>query len=557
MLTFYELSYKIKKGMYGKIQMKGFNMKAYIREHLKIIVIVTALIVCTCLGIASPVIIAKMQPILSEELKVVSFEMEKGIYEYTGKEIKPELTQITFENAENEKVIKNSDEFSIKKYIDNKKAGQASVEISVIGYQGSIVIEDVFTIRPAKASGLQIASVSREVIELKWDKVIGAESYSLFRSVDGGQNYTLIADGKELSYRDTNIQPNAVYQYYVCVSMSSDNQVLFGEASDIVKQYTPLETPVISAVKNVSYNTLRVEWPVVAGATGYQVYRSDVKDGEYTLISEITDGATTSHADTTCECGKTYYYYIKACQTMEEVKTYGDASAVVSGKTTPNLVGLSGSSKDGNTKVTLSWKKVSGAQGYEVYKNNKLVKTIENADTLTWSESGLAKDAEHSYKVRAYCVINNEKLYGSYSKVYEKEVTIEYNYGAISEELSALTKYVGYSYVFGGTSPTKGWDCSGFTQYVFNKHFGISLPRTSGEQAGRGTTVSKNSRSSWKPGDLLFYKEGGRISHVAIYLGNGQIIHALNSKYDTLIQGVDYYEKWDSKTTLYCVKRYF
>ena len=111
--------------------------------------------------------------------------------------------------------------------------------------------------------------------------------------------------------------------------------------------------------------------------------------------------------------------------------------------------------------------------------------------------------------------------------------------------------------MFGGTSPTKGWDCSGFVQYVYKKHFGVTLPRTSGEQAGRGTTVSKNSRSTWKPGDLLFYKQNGRVSHVAIYLGNGQMIHALNPKYDTLIQGVDYYENWDPKTTLYCIKRIF
>lgn len=532
-------------------------MKAYIRQHFKIITIVTAVIMCTCLIIASPVIIAKMQPVLSEELKVVSFDIEDDTYEYTGEEIEPDISKITFKNTENESIIKKNGEFFVKKYINNKKAGQASVEISVVGYQGSVVIEDVFTIRPAKASGLVIASATKECIDLKWDKVIGAQSYSLFRSVDNGQNYTLIADGKELNYQDTNIQPNAIYQYYVCVCMATDNQVLFGEPSDTVKQYTPLETPVISAVKNASYNTLRVEWPAVAGASGYQVYRSNVKDGEYSLVSELTDGTATSYSDATCEVGKVYYYYIKACQTIENTKNYGEASAVASGKTTPNRVGLSGKSSDGNTKVTLSWKKVSGAQGYEVYKNNKLVKAIDNADTLTWSEAGLAKDAEHSYKVRAYCMVNNEKLFGSYSKVYQKEVTIEYNYGAISKELSALTQYVGRSYVFGGTSPTKGWDCSGFTQHVFKKHFGISLPRTSGEQVGRGTTVSKNSRSSWKPGDLLFYKQNGRVSHVAIYLGNGQMIHALNSKYDTLIQGVDYYENWDPKTTLYCVKRIF
>lgn len=543
--------------MYVTAQKRGKEMRAYIREHLKIILIVTALIVCTGLGFAAPVIIAKMQPVLSEELKVVSFEVEKEVYEYTGEEIKPEISQITFKNKENEKIIKKSDEFRIEKYIDNIKVGQASVEIGLAGYQGTIVIEDVFTIQPAQASGLQITSATREAIDLAWDETIGAEGYSLFRSMDGGQNYALIAECETLSYKDTDIQLNAIYEYYVCANMSSENQMLFGEPSDIVKQYTPLENPVISAVKNASYNTLRVEWTEVAGAAGYQVYRSGKKDGEYNLIAEIAEGTTTSYSDATCECGKVYYYYIKVCQAIDNERIYGEQSEVVSGKTTPNRVSLSGSTTDGDTKVTLKWKKVSAAQGYEVYKNNKLVKTIENADTLTWSESGLSKEAEANYKVRAYTVVNNEKICGSYSGTYEKEVTIIYDYSGVSSEVSVLTKYVGYDYVFGGTSPTKGWDCSGFTQYVFAKHFGVSLPRTSGEQAGRGTAVSKNDRSAWKPGDLLFYKENGRISHVAIYLGDGQMIHALSSKYDTLIQGVDYYEKWDSKTSLYCVRRYF
>ena len=531
-------------------------MRAYIQEHLKVIIIVTALVICTGLGFAAPVIIAKIQPVLSEELKVVDFEVERKLYAYTGEEIKPEIKQITFKDNDNKKIIKKSDEFRVEKYIDNIEAGQASVEIGVTGYQGTILIKNVFTIQPAKTSGLSIVASTRDAIDLTWNKTIGAEGYSLFRSIDGGQNYTLIAEVDTPSYQDTDIQLNTIYEYYVCAYMSSDNQILFGKSSEVVKLYTPLENPAFSAVKNASYNTLRVEWSAIAGAVGYQVYRSDVKDGEYTLLTEIADGAVSSYADATCECGKVYYYYIKACQKTDSETIYGEASPIVSGKTTPNKVSLNGSTTDGDTKVTLNWKKVSGAQGYEVYKDNKHVKTIENPDTLSWIESGLPKEAEGNYKVRAYCVVNNEKIYGSYSGTYEKEVTIIYNYSGVASNVSALTQYVGYSYVFGGTT-TKGWDCSGFTKYAFAKHFGVSLPRTAGEQAGCGTAVSKNDRSAWKPGDLLFYKENGRISHVAIYLGDGQMIHALNSKYDTLIQGVDYYEKWDHKTSLYCVRRYF
>ncbi len=84
------------------------------------------------------------------------------------------------------------------------------------------------------------------------------------------------------------------------------------------------------------------------------------------------------------------------------------------------------------------------------------------------------------------------------------------------------TSFVGkLSYVYGGTSLTSGVDCSGFVQQVF-AHYGISLPRTSDEQGYSGTKVSS---SEMQPGDLVYY--GG---HIAIYIGNGQVVHASNSK---------------------------
>lgn len=542
-----------------EIKANFHKMSTYLCEHWKIVVTIfaTVLIVCTGLAFTAPVILAKMQPVLSEELKVVSFQAEKKGFEYTGKEITPKITEIIFKNEKDEKITKKPGEFKIEAYIDNIDAGKADVEISLEGYQGTLVIKDVFMIFPAQAGGLQIISATREAIDLSWNGTVGAEGYSLFKSTDGGHTYSLIAEVKTPNYQDTAVLPNALYEYFVCAYMVSDQQFLSGKPSDTVKQYTPLEIPAISAVKNVSYNTLCAEWPAVAGAVGYRLYRSDVPEGEYTLISEITDGAATSYSDTACECGKVYYYYVQAAQMTDTETIYGEASGIVSGNTTPEHVSLSGTTANGNTKVTLNWKKASGAQGYEIYRNNNLVATIENADTLSWSEEGLAKDSEHSYKVRAYCTANNARSYGSFSAAYAKDVTIEYNYGEISAELAVLTQYVDYSYVYGGTSPSRGWDCSGFTQYVFKKHFGISIGRTSGEQARQGTSVSKNTRSEWQPGDLLFYQENGRIIHVAIYLGNGQMIHALNSKYDTLIQDVDYYEVWDKRTSLYCVKRYW
>lgn len=88
-------------------------------------------------------------------------------------------------------------------------------------------------------------------------------------------------------------------------------------------------------------------------------------------------------------------------------------------------------------------------------------------------------------------------------------------------------QFVGNRYVWGGTSLTNGVDCSGFTMQVM-KNFGVSLPHYSGSQAQMGKAVTS---SQMRPGDLVFYaNSGGTVNHVAIYIGNGQIVHAASSR---------------------------
>ena len=96
-------------------------------------------------------------------------------------------------------------------------------------------------------------------------------------------------------------------------------------------------------------------------------------------------------------------------------------------------------------------------------------------------------------------------------------------------------KFVGGRYVWGGTNPNTGADCSGFVQYVMRNAAGVSLPRTSREQAKVGRSIKS---SEMLPGDLIFYGSG--ISHVALYIGNGQIIHASTSASGIKISNYDY-----------------
>lgn len=116
-----------------------------------------------------------------------------------------------------------------------------------------------------------------------------------------------------------------------------------------------------------------------------------------------------------------------------------------------------------------------------------------------------------------------------------------------ADVLAYAMQFVGYPYVYGGSS-TSGFDCSGFTQYVY-KHFGVTLNRTAAAQNSNGTAVS---RSNLQPGDLVMF--GSPINHVGIYAGGGRIVHAANPSRgvttDTINSG--YYN-----TNYVCARRIF
>ena len=113
--------------------------------------------------------------------------------------------------------------------------------------------------------------------------------------------------------------------------------------------------------------------------------------------------------------------------------------------------------------------------------------------------------------------------------------------GALAESdgdsiASYALQFVGNPYVYGGTSLTNGTDCSGFTMSVF-RHFGISLPRTSSSQSTVGRRISWRDAEA---GDLIFYGSGGHVSHVALCIGGGRVVHASNPRTGIKTSPIDY-----------------
>ena len=144
-------------------------------------------------------------------------------------------------------------------------------------------------------------------------------------------------------------------------------------------------------------------------------------------------------------------------------------------------------------------------------------------------------------------------VYAQYVDVQTKLATAvtmsELRYGnGVSDLRVDLVEYakqfLGNPYKFGGTSLTKGCDCSAFVQGVYKK-FGIKLERTSVAQSKKGTTIKV---SELKPGDLIFYSKNGTINHVAMYIGNGQVIQASDPKSGIKIS------KYNYRTPTKCVR---
>ena len=140
-------------------------------------------------------------------------------------------------------------------------------------------------------------------------------------------------------------------------------------------------------------------------------------------------------------------------------------------------------------------------------------------------------DNDEGYVARQYIDL-------SYSL--QKAVTVEELQAGVSgvrADMVAFAKqFLGNPYVWGGESLTYGTDCSGFTKGIYS-HFGYSLPRVSRSQASIGSSISS---SQIRPGDLVFYGSGSYISHVAMYIGNGQVIHASNPRTGIKISNMFY-----------------
>lgn len=309
------------------------------------------------------------------------------------------------------------------------------------------------------------------------------------------------------------------------------------------------------------------------------------KQGSVTLNDIL--GASAVGSGEILECRKTEQEYAEAYEKAKNAN-WGYTNLGIANVESGNLNIRSAASEDGRLAGKLpknaacevldsddTWAHIKSGEVEGYVSREYLLTGIQAKRRAEELATTMARVTTDSLKVRAQAntdsevitmVPNGEELEvieaeGGWVKVAldDQEVFVSAEYVEVSSELStAITmtellygqgvsdvrvdlcqyakEFLGNPYVWGGTSLTKGADCSGFVMSIFKK-YGVSLPRNSRSQANSGTAISV---SEAQPGDLIFYGNGRSINHVAIYIGGGQVIHASSPKTGIRISNVTY-----------------
>lgn len=198
-------------------------------------------------------------------------------------------------------------------------------------------------------------------------------------------------------------------------NQSNDNQ---GETDAFEDSAPTLKTA------SAAYNKVKLTWSKVKEADGYKVYRAASKKGKYKSVKTIKKGTTKTCTDTKLTAGKTYYYKVRAYKKVNGKTVYSQYSPIKSAKPVPAAVKIKKATSK-KKSVTLKWGKISGANGYAVYRATSKkgkYKKVASVKKPQYVNKKLKKGKTYYYRVRAYRKVSGKNVYGGYSAVKKVKV---------------------------------------------------------------------------------------------------------------------------------------
>ncbi|MBQ8001236.1 MAG: hypothetical protein IJ298_08605 [Ruminococcus sp.] len=247
----------------------------------------------------------------------------------------------------------------------------------------------------------KVTAVSDTKMEITWDSVAKAESYTIMRKKSGGE-YSEIKTVTGTSYTDSGLSASTQYYYWIKANCNVDGTDITAKSTSN-GQYTFTKAPVIKEVDDISKSEIKITWGAVSGADSYRIDRRKAGDSAYkTVKSGLT---TTSFNDTGLETGQRYYYVVYAKNSAGE----SAASTAAGGYTKFNAPNVT--SKD-TSQLYLSWSGVSYAENYTVKRKiyNGEYGIINIVNGTNYTDIGLQSGTQYYYWIQANCNVDGTDL---------------------------------------------------------------------------------------------------------------------------------------------------
>ncbi|MHB1485209.1 MAG: InlB B-repeat-containing protein [Saccharofermentanales bacterium] len=181
-------------------------------------------------------------------------------------------------------------------------------------------------------------------------------------------------------------------------------------------KWTPLPaTPILTSGISLSYNSVKISWSAVSGASGYEIWRYNLTISNYAKIKTVT---VSNYTDTGLITGTVYYYKVRAYTVKSPATIYGNLSAYKAVKPIPAVPAIAAASRLSSTSIKISWLAVAGASGYEICFSTApagTYATIASTSALYYSHTGRKTGTTYYYKVRAYRLVSGIRIYSGYS----------------------------------------------------------------------------------------------------------------------------------------------
>lgn len=318
---------------------------------------------------------------------------------YTGSAVLPASITVT---VNGKKVNVPSYHYTVESVSSNVNVGKAKMTVALNGAVKNKSVDVSFVIVPAKVTGLKATTRTSTTVALTWNKVVGATAYAVeYFNGKSWVSKTVTANSATI----TGLKAKTAYKFRV--RAYSKVAGAYGDYSAVVTSSTAVAKVAGIKASSRTASSITLTWTKVAGAKGYEVWM--LKGKKWVKVGTTAKNSITVKK---LKANTTYQFKIRA---YDSAKVYGDFSAVA--KVATGLAKVTGvKAKTTKSSVTLSWKKVSGAKTYEVYKlQGKKWKKVGTAKKTTFTlKKGLKKNTTYKFKVRA---VSKAKVAGDYSSI--------------------------------------------------------------------------------------------------------------------------------------------